>query len=133
MNGTYVGTSTATADPPGTWPTGTLTFSAPQGFSSVVVHYDSPPACGDWGPIFMADNMYVTPQVVLHHGDLNCDGTVNFGDINPFVQYLSNYAAWQNGHPGCNPANGDVNGDGTYPSFGDINPFVNCLTTGQCP
>ena len=89
MNGTYVGTNTATADPPGTWPTGTLSFSSPLGFNSVVVHYDSPPNCGDWGPIFMADNMNVTPMIVLLRGDLNCDGVVNFGDINPFVALLS--------------------------------------------
>ncbi len=28
-------------------------------------------------------------------GDLNCDGVVDFADINPFVLYLSNFAAWQ--------------------------------------
>jgi hypothetical protein len=39
-------------------------------------------------------------------GDLNCDGTVGFGDINPFVLFLSNYSA-------------------------DINPFVALLTGGQ--
>jgi hypothetical protein len=65
-------------------------------------------------------------------GDLNCDGSINFGDINPFVQYVSNYAAWVNAHPGCNPLNGDTNCDGTYgqSAFGDINPFVRIIT--QC-
>ena len=63
-------------------------------------------------------------------GDLNCDGTVDFGDINPFVQYLSNIAAWQASYPGCPAVLGDINGDGTYPSFGDINPFVTLLTGG---
>ncbi len=53
---------------------------------------------------------------------------MNFGDVNPFVQYLSNYAAWQAANPGCNAANGDINQDGVYPSFGDINPFVALLT-----
>ena len=61
MGSTLVGTNTTTADPPGTWPTGTLTFSSTLGFDNVVVHYDSPPPTGgDWGPIFMADNMIVT-------------------------------------------------------------------------
>jgi hypothetical protein len=66
------------------------------------------------------------------HGDLNCDGAINFGDINPFVLYLSNLAVWQNTFLGCNPQNGDINGDGTYGqgSFGDINPFVSLMT--QC-
>jgi hypothetical protein len=36
-------------------------LSSPQGFDTVVVHYDAPPPTGgDWGPIFMADYMVVT-------------------------------------------------------------------------
>ena len=62
MNAAFVGTNTMTADPPGTWPTATLSFNSAQGFNRVVLHYDAPPATGgDWGPIFMADNMRVTP------------------------------------------------------------------------
>jgi hypothetical protein len=62
MNGTSVGTNTTTAPQPGTWPTGTLGISVPVGFDSVVVHYDArPPTCQDYGVIFMADNMLVTP------------------------------------------------------------------------
>lgn len=46
------------------WPTATLSFSAAQGFNSVIVHYGAPPpAGGDHGTIFMADNMNVTPAV----------------------------------------------------------------------
>jgi hypothetical protein len=68
-------------------------------------------------------------------GDLNCDGTygyLSFGDINPFVLYLSNFTAWQASYPGCPPLNGDINGDGTYGyvSLGDINPFVALLSGG---
>jgi predicted outer membrane repeat protein len=61
-------------------------------------------------------------------GDLDCDGDVDFGDINPFVQFLANFSLWQTTHPGCPPQNGDTNGDGLYPDFGDINPFVALLT-----
>ncbi len=61
-------------------------------------------------------------------GDMNCDGVVDFGDINPFVQCLSDFGAWQDAYPGCPPENGDIDGDGDYPSFGDINPFVALLT-----
>ena len=47
--------------PDGTWPTGTLAFSSSFGFNRVVVHYErAPGGGGDWGPIFMADNMDVT-------------------------------------------------------------------------
>jgi len=65
-------------------------------------------------------------------GDMNCDATVDFADINPFVAYLSNFADWQADFPGCPPENGDINGDGTYGqgSFDDINPFVELLTGG---
>jgi hypothetical protein len=66
-------------------------------------------------------------------GDLNCDGVVTFGDINPFVLYLSNFTAWQAAYPGCTPQVGDINGDGNYPSFRDINPFVSLLSSGQGP
>ena len=63
-------------------------------------------------------------------GDINCDGTVGFGDINPFVLYLSQFTLWQEIFAGCPPTVGDINGDGTYgqESFGDINPFVELLS-----
>ena len=63
-------------------------------------------------------------------GDLNSDGSVNFKDINPFVLFLSSFSNWQAAYPGCLPQNGDINGDGTYPSFRDINPFVALLSGG---
>jgi hypothetical protein len=66
-------------------------------------------------------------------GDLNCNGSVGFDDINPFVQYLSNFAAWQAAYPNCPATNGDINGDSVYGqgSFGDINPFVALLSGGK--
>jgi hypothetical protein len=60
-------------------------------------------------------------------GDLNCDGTVGFGDINPFVLALTNPAGYATAYPNCNIMNGDINQDGTV-GFGDINPFVALLT-----
>jgi hypothetical protein len=62
MNGSLVGTNLKTTSLPGTWPVDTLFFSFPLGFDSIVVHYDShPPTCQDYGVIFLADNMWVTP------------------------------------------------------------------------
>jgi hypothetical protein len=92
----------------------------------------------DAGPVMTGGNFTLAggfwpggPMVAaVLPGDLNCDGSVNFGDINPFVLYLSNFSTWQATYPGCNPVNGDINGDGSYPSFGDINPFVALLTGG---
>ncbi len=62
MNGAFVGSNTKTARNPGTWPSDTLKCSFPQGFNNVVVHYNNrPPTCQDYGVIYMADNMIVTP------------------------------------------------------------------------
>lgn len=61
IDSVLVGTATTNASQPGTWPSETLAFGSSQPFNSVVVHYDKPPACTDYGPIFMADNMWVTP------------------------------------------------------------------------
>lgn len=62
----FVATATSQAPVPGTWPSSTLSLSAPAGFNNVVVHYDSPPvpAC-DYGSIFVADNVSVTPRADL--------------------------------------------------------------------
>ncbi len=77
-----------------------------------------------WGTV--QGSVFVPYPVIA--GDLNCHGTVNFGDINPFVLYLSDFAAWQTAYPGCPAENGDINGDGLFPDFGDINPFVALLS-----
>ncbi len=62
MDGTPVGTNTVTASSPGTWPSETLGIATTQGFNNVIVHYDArPPTCQDYGVIFLADNMSVTP------------------------------------------------------------------------
>jgi hypothetical protein len=62
-------------------------------------------------------------------GDVNCDGSVNFGDINPFVLILADPTAWQTAYPTCPATNGDINRDGGV-NFGDINPFVALLAAG---
>ena len=64
LNTVLVGTATtnATYQCTCTWPAQTLGFSSAQGFNSVVIHYVAPgPGCQDYGPIFLADNMSVTP------------------------------------------------------------------------
>ena len=80
--------------------------------------------------------IWIDPQTGAAHGflarpegngDLNCDGTVNFADINPFVLALSNPTGYAQQYPDCNVLNGDINGDGRV-DFGDINPFVGLLS-----
>ncbi len=59
-------------------------------------------------------------------GDMNCDGLVDFSDINPFVLRMTDPAAYASQYPDC-PANADINGDGVV-NFADINPFIALLT-----
>jgi hypothetical protein len=61
-------------------------------------------------------------------GDMDCDGSVNFADINPFVLAISDPAAYQTQYPTCDIQHGDCNHDGLV-DFGDINPFVELLST----
>jgi hypothetical protein len=72
------------------------------------------------------------PPVQVCPGDLNCDGEVDFSDINPFVLRLSNPAAYAATYPDCPDGNGDINGDTTV-GFTDINPFVALMSSGQGP
>ena len=58
--------------------------------------------------------------------DVNCDGVLNFGDINPFVLALTGQASYESAFPNCRWQNGDVNGDGQV-DFADINGFVALL------
>ncbi|MEW6251846.1 MAG: trypsin-like peptidase domain-containing protein [Planctomycetota bacterium] len=63
-------------------------------------------------------------------GDLNCDGRVDFDDINPFVLALADPRGWMAAYPGCRMENGDINADG-HVNFDDINPFVELLSRPQ--
>ncbi len=60
---------------------------------------------------------------------MNCDGTANLSDINPFILALSSPAQYQAAYPNCNILNGDINGDGTT-NNDDLNPFVALLEDG---
>jgi subtilisin family serine protease len=62
-------------------------------------------------------------------GDMNCDGTVNGYDIDPFVLALTNPAGYQAAYPACQIGNADINGDGVVNGY-DIDPFVSLLTGG---
>jgi WD40 repeat protein len=56
-------------------------------------------------------------------GDLNCDGAVDFGDINPFVLALWGRGPYEQAYPSCDYFNADVNGNG-HVGFEDVNRFV---------
>ncbi len=60
-------------------------------------------------------------------GDMDCDGVVGFGDINPFVLALvDGQATYEAAFPDCDYQNADVSGNGSV-GFDDINPFVALL------
>lgn len=66
-------------------------------------------------------------------GDTNCNGSIDYADINPFVKALTSLSQWQARYPYCPWQNLDVNGDGEV-SYGDINPFVKKLQDpAPCP
>lgn len=59
--------------------------------------------------------------------DLNCDGSVNNFDIDPFVLGLTDPDAYAAAFPNCSLlCGGDTNGDGVVNNF-DIDGFVGCL------
>jgi hypothetical protein len=128
MDGSLVGTATTTAPQPGTWPTGTLVFSAAQPFNNVVVHYDHrPPTCQDSGVIFLADNMIVTPGGAPPCY-ANCDNSTATPilNVNDFVCFQTRFAA------GDSAANCD---NSTTPPVLNVNDFV-CFQTrfaAGCP
>ena len=59
-------------------------------------------------------------------GDLNCDGSIDFDDIDPFVAALSGEAGYRAAYANCHWRNGDCNGDGEI-NFDDIDAFVGLL------
>jgi hypothetical protein len=63
------------------------------------------------------------------YGDLNCDGLVNFADIDAFVRALAGAGPYRAAFPRCHWLNADCNADGAV-NFGDINAFVNLLQRG---
>jgi hypothetical protein len=62
-------------------------------------------------------------------GDLNCDGTINNFDIDPFVLALSDPAGYAAAYPTCDINAADVNGDGAVNNF-DFDPFVALISGG---
>jgi hypothetical protein len=61
-------------------------------------------------------------------GDMDCDGDVDFDDINPFVTAIGNQGAYLIIYPCCDWLHGDFDGDFDV-DFDDITPFVNAIGT----
>lgn len=77
----------------------------------------------------LADTIHVLTNLGcdnVRKGDLNCDGVVNFADINAFVTALGGPVAYSTAYPDCRWENADCNDD-TLVNFKDINAFVALL------
>jgi hypothetical protein len=102
----------------------------PEWYPPEIIGFPSPaqisPVASDHRPV-LAD-LILPAAVAWSAGDLNCDASVDFADINPFVLALCDPALYVQTFPGCPVANADINCDGSV-GFGDINPFVALLSS----
>jgi FtsP/CotA-like multicopper oxidase with cupredoxin domain len=71
----------------------------------------------------------IMPMPMVMPGDLNCDSTISYADINPFVLALTSQTAYEAQFPDCDWMSADCNSDGVV-SYADINPFV-AMLAGQ--
>ena len=84
-----------------------------------------PLALGGWN----IDDVVITalqcePALIL--GDLNCDGAVDFFDIDPFVLAITDPGGYTGEYAECDILAGDCNDDGLVDFF-DIEPFVELI------
>ncbi len=77
----------------------------------------------------LADIWYYGAVPVPFLGDLNCDGAVDFFDIDPFVLAVTDSAGYAAVYPDCDIMLADCNGDGVVDFF-DIDGFVAIITGG---
>ena len=117
---------------------GTYTFHLENAFATVLDNMLTPPTPPAYWPVSPATvdltNGTLSFTVRLWpacHGDMNCDGRVNYADLNLFVEALAGESAWNQNHPGCPWLNADCNHDDNV-TFADIDPFVALLGT-TCP
>lgn len=83
------------------------------------------------GEVPIESGYYPNTQIRLFQrfdlGDLNCDGSVNGFDVEPFVTALTDATLYTSEHPNCDPTLADTNADGSVNGF-DVDRFVAILT-----
>ncbi len=106
---------------------GTYTYRLQNAVANVLTQVNTPPAFSTVAQATVnldAASFTVTVGESICRGDCDCDGDIDFDDINPFVAALG-------GATPCSFANCDVDASGVI-DFNDINPFVAAI--GQaCP
>jgi len=108
----------------------TYAFAVQNALANVLDAVNPPPA---FSPVSQATVTYVNQTITFdvsegRLGDMDCDGDVDFDDINPFVLALSGEAAYLAEYPDCRWLNADCDEDGDV-DFDDINPFVGLIGT----
>ena len=84
---------------------------------------------GSYGEWDESDATFAINSSPYPVGDLDCSGSVNSFDIDPFVLALTDPTGYDAAYPGCDRMLGDINGDGAVNSF-DIDSFVSLLVGG---
>ena len=123
-----------TATPGFSAPPGTFDDDAGGGSNAHIIAMDTSTPGSRSGTLTITSNAPDAPERTIMllgevtapawaKGDLNCDGWVDFVDINPFVLAITSYDAYHADYPDCEWLNGDCNDDG-YVDFSDISPFV---------
>ncbi len=78
-------------------------------------------------PELMLSGTIAVPTQI--RGDMNCDGVVNFNDIDGFVVALVGEAAYEAAYPNCAHIQADTSQDMSV-DFGDIDSFIAALIGG---
>jgi hypothetical protein len=89
---------------------------------------DRPPAL-NVGPQLVVETAPLAIELTYRKklvGDLNCDGRIDFFDIDPLIKMLSEGLSLEDIL--CDPENGDINLDGRTDYF-DIDPFIDLLVS----
>lgn len=102
-----------------------MTPLPPGGLGVAAVHQSNYPTSRVDGAL---DSLTFTPA---RPGDTNCDGAVDFFDIDPFLLALVDPAAYAAVFENCRLTAADCNADGSVDFF-DIDLFVACVF-GACP
>jgi hypothetical protein len=80
------------------------------------------------GHLFVADDTGGLAILAVHFpGDLNCDGSFDAFDIEPFIDVMLDPVGFAADYPDCEQRLADMNGDGVVDGR-DVDPFVRALT-----
>ncbi|MBK9127549.1 MAG: hypothetical protein IPM13_07080 [Phycisphaerales bacterium] len=104
-------------------------YASPDG-GGLIAFAQVPPSVNGDGNVDAAEYVEFPLTTAPRRGDTNCDGVIDFDDIDPFVLALAGQAAYAAQYPDCTWLSADADCDGAV-DFDDIDAFVACLS-GPC-